>query len=225
MIECDLPAGPGMVARVRFTERDDGDFRIDAPPPELEAARRAVATGAWTWLHQVHGARVVTVDAPGSGCGTDADASVTTVPGAVLSVQTADCAPLVLVAGACVAAVHAGWRGLVEGVVPAAVGELRRHSSEPARAVLGPCIRPANYEFGPDDLEQVIAVAGPAARGSTGAGRPALDLGGALRAQLAESGVTSVDDTGLDTADPRFYSHRTRADHGRQAAVVWLEPA
>jgi YfiH family protein len=224
MIERDLPAGSGMVARIRFSERVDGDFRIGAPPSELGLARRAIAPGDWTWLHQVHGADVVAVDAPGAGAGSDADASVTTVPGAVLSVQTADCAPVVLVAGPCVAAVHAGWRGLVAGVLPAAVAELRRRSREPVRAVLGPCIRAAGYEFGSEDLERVVAVAGEAARGQTEAGRPALDLGGAVGALLAELDVGSVDDTGLDTSDPRFFSHRTRADDGRQVAVVWLEP-
>ena len=70
----------------------------------------------------MHGARVVTVREAGAGAGDEADAAVTTVTGAVLAVHTADCAPIALVAdGGGVAVAHAGWRGLADGVVAAAV--------------------------------------------------------------------------------------------------------
>src|SRR5436190_1418867 len=88
----------------------------------------------WAWVRQVHGARVVDVDAPG-GSG-DADALVTTSTDVSLVVLAADCAPIALVAGGAVAAVHCGWRGLLAGVVDAAVRRVRERGREPVRAVV-----------------------------------------------------------------------------------------
>jgi YfiH family protein len=224
MIARDLPAGPGMVARVRFTEKHDGDFRIDAPPTELEAARRAIIDRPWTWLRQVHGSTVVGVDTPGAGAGSEADGAVTSTPGVVLAVQTADCAPVVLAAGGCVAVAHVGWRGLVDGVLERVLETLRERTDEPVRAVLGPCIHAGAYEFGSEDLERVVDVAGSAARGRTVDGRPALDVPAAIAAVVAELDVADFADVDLDTSDERFHSHRTRGDTGRQATVTWLEP-
>lgn len=224
MIERLVAAGPDHQARVRISERTDGDFRVDASPSELAARRQALAAGEWSWLRQVHGSVVVVVDAPGAGAGREADASVTSVPGAVLAVQTADCAPIVLVADGAVAVAHAGWRGLVDGVIAEAVAALRATSAGPVTALLGPVIRPHAYEFGPADLDRVAALAGPAARGVTAGGRPALDMGAAVAAVLAGCGVEGLVDLGLDTADEGWFSHRVRGDRGRQATTVTLEP-
>lgn len=223
MIRRDIPAGPGMVARIRFTERADGDFRTDGPAAPLAAIRRAVIDEPWTWMRQVHGADVVTVSRSGDHAGAEADAAVTTTLVAPLAVQTADCAPVVLIAEGCVAIAHAGWRGLVDGVLEAGVEAVRDRTPEPISALVGPCIRPGGYEFGPDDLERVERLVGPAARATTTSGRPALDLPGAVAAALHALDVHAVDDLGLDTVDDRWFSHRTRADEGRQASVVWLE--
>ena len=95
----------------------------------------------------MHGARVVTVREGGAGAGEEADAAVTTVTGAVLAVHTADCAPIALVAdGGGVAVAHAGWRGLADGVVAAAVDELQIVATGPIRAFVGPLIGPECYE-------------------------------------------------------------------------------
>ena len=184
-----------------------------------------VADRPWTWLRQVHGATVVEVDEPGEGAGSEADASVTATPGALLAVQTADCAPVVLVNDGAVGLAHAGWRGVVAGVVPAAVAALQSRGTGEVRAVLGPLIRPGHYEFGEPELSEVVASAGPGARSTTNDGRPALDLVAAVTASLAAVGVTRVDDLGLDTAAPDFFSHRCRGDTGRQVTTVCMEPA
>jgi copper oxidase (laccase) domain-containing protein len=122
----ELPGRAGVV-HVRFTARSDGDLAITQPAEAVAAARARVVDRPWSWLHQVHGADVVVVERPGRHAGTSADASVTAHPGAVLSVQTADCAPIALVSpeGA-VGVVHAGWRGLEAGVVEAAVAALQQ---------------------------------------------------------------------------------------------------
>lgn len=231
MIERSLQAGPHHLVRVRCTARADGDYRVDGPVEELAARRRELAAGAWTWLRQVHGARVVEVAAPGGEAGAEADASVTRVRGAVLAVQTADCAPIVLVGDGVVGVVHAGWRGLAAGVISEALAVMGHPSDGGIHALLGPCIGPGGYAFGDDDLEKVVAVAGPSARATTCDGRPALDLPAAVRAVCLAEGVVSFAVVGddqdatrpADTSGPGWFSHRTRGDTGRQVTVAWLE--
>lgn len=177
-----------------------------------------------TWLRQVHGADVVRVPGPGSRCGTEADGAVTTEPGATLSVITADCAPVLLGSPVAVAAVHAGWRGLVAGVLTEAVGMLRSEGARDITAWLGPCIRARCYEFGAGDLDTVAGVLGDEVRAVTAWGTPALDVTAGVRAALASVGVTDVVDDGVCTAcSPRHHSHRARGDRGRQVACIWLE--
>jgi len=211
-------------ARFRFTTAADGDLSILQDDADLLAQRRqAVVALPWTWLRQVHGAEVVVVDAPGGGAGRTADAAVTAVPGAVLAVHTADCAPVALLSPeGVVGAAHAGWRGVERGVLPATVKAMRDLGASEVRAVLGPCIRPGCYEFGADDLALVVDRFGPGVQGTTAAGTPALDVPAAVRASLAGAGVDDVDDVGICTAcDTGYFSHRARGDAGRQALVVW----
>jgi YfiH family protein len=208
-----------------FTTRADGDLAVQGDADALAVRRAAVVDAPWTWLHQVHGARVVTVTSPGEHAGEDADAAVTAVAGAPLAVQAADCAPIALVGDEAIGVVHAGWRGIVEGIIPAAVIALRALDGSTPRAVLGPCIRATDYEFGSRELQQVVDVVGPVARGHTREGALALDLAASVRSSLAAAGVDDVDDLGLSTADgERFFSHRLRRDTGRHALVAWLVP-
>ena len=131
-----------MAVQHRFSERADGDFAITAEPRALAAARSALAPHPWTWLEQVHGAGVVVVSRPGQWASARADAAVTSTPGAVLAVQTADCAPVLFTAvgpgpsaGPVIGAAHAGWKGLYEGVLEATVGAL----VDVAEALLSAC--------------------------------------------------------------------------------------
>jgi polyphenol oxidase len=188
------------------------------------AARRAVVDLPWSWVRQVHGAGVLTVTSPGAGAGEVADAVVTRVVGAAVAVQVADCAPVALLAPDAVGVVHAGWRGLVAGVVPAAVAALRELTAAPVRAVVGPCIGPECYEFGRDDLELVVGAVGPAVRGRTREGGAALDLPAARSEASTAAGVDDVAVEGGCTACAEgWWSHRARQDGARQAVVAWLE--
>jgi YfiH family protein len=224
-------------AHSAFTDASDGDLSVARPGADLDARRRRVAPHEWTWLTQVHGSRVVEVDGPGEWAGAEADAAVTDTPGAVLAVHTADCAGVVLVGSGAdpvtgdptmvVGAAHAGWRGLRDGVLQHTVSAMRRLGADRIDWDLGPCISPAAYEFGPDDLAMLADRYGDAVRATTLDGAPALDVRAGVRAALAEAGVdpaagpATVPCTALD---PGFYSWRARADTGRQAAVVWLAP-
>jgi purine-nucleoside/S-methyl-5'-thioadenosine phosphorylase / adenosine deaminase len=230
MIERFLPAGPRHRVRVRCTDRADGDFNVRCPPTELEARRRMLAPGDWTWLHQVHGSVVVVVDRPGACAGAAADGSITDVDGAVLAIQTADCAPVVFSCEGGLAILHVGWRGIVAGVIPAALAALGERGGD-VHALLGPCIAASAYAFGPDDLDSVVSVVGEVARSSDRSGGPALDLAASVRAQCRSGGVVSFDTVGrrhgdapFDTSDPAWFSHRTRGDTGRQVTVAWREP-
>lgn len=185
---------------------------------------RDVPSRPWTWLDQRHEAKVVVVTSAGEHAGSAADGAVTAVPGAALVVRTADCAPVALLSAEAVGIAHAGWRGLCLGVVEATVAAVRDVGAGTIRAQVGPCISPAHYEFGDDELDEVAARYGQEVRSTTDDGRPALDLVAGVVAALRRSGVEHVTVDGRCTATDadRFFSHRARRDLGRQGSFVWL---
>lgn len=217
-----------------FTGRAAGDLghggrHVDpaALDPAVVARRAAVCPLPWTWLRQVHGSDVVVVREPGQHAGVAADAAVTATPGCAVAVLTADCAPVALVGeGGVVGVAHAGWRGLVAGVVERTVDAMRAEGAGRISATIGPCIHPECYEFGPADLDVVAARLGDGVRATTAAGRPALDLPAGVRAALASAGVEEVTTIDACTAcEPaRWYSHRARRERARQALVAWIDP-
>jgi len=197
-----------------WTDRADGDRGGD----------RSATEPPWTWLHQVHGAHVVVVREPGEHAGADADAAVTATPGCYLAVRTADCAPVVLFGDGAVGLAHAGWRGLLAGVVERTIEAMRALGAAPTHAVIGPCIRPGCYEFDGPELQDLAARFGPEVRGTTTWGTPALDLPGAARAALGAAGVGAIaDPSGCTACDLRWYSHRARGEPERFATLAWLE--
>ena len=215
-------------AHVRFTDRGDGDMGhggayVHAVEPDVLARRRAVVDLPWSWIRQVHGDAVLNVDTPGDGAGTEADAAVTAASGAAIAVLTADCVPVVLASPEGVLGVaHAGWSGLLAGVVQRTVKEMRALGAGDVSALVGPCIGAECYEFGTEDLERMTDRFGSDVAARTAAGTAALDLRAAVRAALGEQGVDDVGDVGICTAcSADHYSWRARRELGRQAAVVW----
>jgi len=190
---------------------------------DVETRRRAVVDLDWTWLRQVHGNTVVHVESPGGGAGTPADAAVAAAPGQALAVLAADCAPVALASAEGVIGVaHAGWRGLLVGVLGRTAEAMRQLGATDVIAALGPCIHAECYEFGAADLDRVAGRLGDTVRATTAAGRPALDLPGGVRAELAAAGVTELEDIDVCTAcSPDHYSWRARRQTARQAVVVW----
>lgn len=220
----------GGVSQAPYESLNLGDHVGDHADAVAENRHRVARTlglvgpDHWVWLRQVHGATVHDVGgAPvPTGAPAEADAAVTGLGGVPLVVLTADCAPIAIADDRAVGVIHAGWRGLEAGVVAAAVAALRRIGHGPVRAVVGPCIRAADYEFGRADLDRLVARFGPAVEGRTTGGCAALDLAAGIRAALAEAGVADVDDVGASTAgDPAtWFSHRREGVTGRQALVV-----
>jgi YfiH family protein len=182
-----------------------------------------VEPSRWVWLRQVHGSHVHEATEPTAGEPPVADAAVTATRGLPLAVLTADCAPIALACDDAAGVVHAGHRGLEHGVIEAAVAALREIGNGLVRAYLGPCIRPARYEFGTADLGRLVARFGPSVEGRTHDGKPAFDVPAAVRAALTACGVEELDDCGVCTAaSAAHFSYRRDGVTGRQATIVVL---
>ena len=225
LVRRGLPSG--LVARVVVTDSRDGDLAPQADSAALETRQAGVAPLPWTWLRQVHGSGVVEVRWPGDRHGETADAAVTNRVGCTLSVTVADCAPVAILAdGGGLAVVHAGWRGILEGVIDSAMDVLSDVTAGPFRAVVGPCINACCYAFGADDLERVVAHLGDWVEGKTRTGHPALDLPAAVSATLRGVGVVESELDGTCTScDDGYWSYRATGTRERHVMAAWLEPA
>ena len=214
--------------RLLVTDRHDGDFSpMHVHPDRLESSRRVVVDLPWTQLREDHGTNVVLVRHPGQHDGADGDALLTDVPHAVLGVWAGDCAPVCLVGDSWVGVVHAGWRGLRDGVVEAACHAFRERGDVVHHAVIGPRIGPCCYEFGENDLDVMADRFGQGIRSHDRRGMPALDVSECVSAAvaIAAGSDVAVRDLGICTGcDDRFFSHRTRGESGRHVMAVWIEP-
>lgn len=221
--ERQWPLHDGTTVVARFTTRVLGTLHVDAPAAELADRRRTVVDAEWNWVRQIHGAAVVEALGPGSVEGTPADALVTRVLDTPISVTVADCVPVLLWGRGRIGAVHAGWRGTLDGVIQATVSAL--DGPDQLRAAIGPCIEPASYEFGSDLLDSMAERYGDEVRSVSADGRPALDMAAAVTAALHEAGLSDPERVGGATAaEPeRYFSHRARGEAGRQALVAWRE--
>jgi YfiH family protein len=235
---CALPG-----ATVRFTGRRGGASTgpyaslnlgtwTDDDPGAVRENRRRLAAGAGVGTErlaqakQVHGTRVLVVagddDLPGADLErvVEADGVATALPGTPCVVLCADCLPVALVADDAVAMVHAGWRGVVGGVLEAGLQALRAAGGHgPVTAVVGPGAGSCCYEVGPE-VHEALAPLGPSVRVGDHA-----DLPEAARLRLSAAGADRVLVAGVCTIcrPGRFFSHR-RDDGltGRQAGAAWL---
>lgn len=198
--------------------------------PAAVAANRALLRGGLElpgeprWLEQVHGTRVHRGDDP-DRC---ADAGIAEQPGTVCVVLTADCLPVLFCdrAATRVGAAHAGWRGLLDGVLEQTVAAL---GSDPVEllAWLGPAIGPAAFEVG-DEVRSAFCAGDPGAAAAFRANRPGhwlADLYLLARRRLAAAGVGAVYGGGLCTFSDaqRLYSYRRDGVTGRMASLIWLQ--
>ncbi|MBI5450016.1 MAG: peptidoglycan editing factor PgeF [Gammaproteobacteria bacterium] len=178
------------------------------------------------WLNQVHGRRVVRLDGAHE-VQPEADGACTSQPDVVCAVLTADCLPVLLCdrAGRNVAAVHAGWRGLVADVIEAGIEQLAQPAGS-LLAWLGPAIGPQSFEVGDDVRDACLAADGGAAVAFTRSGdRWCADLYQLARRRLARRGITRVYGGDYCTwRDARqFYSYRRDGVTGRMATLIWID--
>ena len=160
----------------------------------------------------------------------EADAAVTSTPGTVLAILTADCLPVLLCArdGDEIGAAHAGWRGLAAGVLEATVAAMRT-SPDRLRAWLGPAAGLGDYEIGVEVYDAFVSRnwrAG-AAFTSTRPNHWRVDLYALARMRLQQAGLRpdAIHGGGLSTiGEPdRFFSHRRDARTGRMATLAWFD--
>ncbi|MDE0803257.1 MAG: laccase domain-containing protein, partial [Acidimicrobiales bacterium] len=133
------------------------------------------------------------------------------------------CGLLVLEAENMVAVVHAGWRGLLAGVVENAVATMRAEGATDVHATLGPAIGPECYAFGEEPMADMVAKYGDRVRSQTRDGHLALDLFEGIHAACDASGAT-FSTTGICTGcSDDHYSFRDPSKAGNQVVAAWLE--
>ena len=213
----------------------------DAGKVSENRARMAAALGVeprrLLTAYQSHSPNVVVAEAPWtSEHRPRADAIVTRMRALAIGVTTADCGPVLFAephAGV-IGATHAGWRGALTGVIEATIAAMERLGAGRGRirAAIGPMIRQANYEVGPDLVGRFRAEDSASTRFFAPASRDGhamFDLAGYIAARLKRAGILQVEDLGLCTyAEPeRFFSyrrtsHRAEADYGRHVNAIAL---
>ncbi|ODA30512.1 hypothetical protein A8L45_20015 [Veronia pacifica] len=173
----------------------------------------------------MHGTHVVTLTCEGNSV-PDADAAYTQVPEVVCAIMTADCLPVLFCnqEGTEVAAAHAGWRGLLDGVIENTVAKFSKPSG--VMAWLGPAIGPSVFEVGSEVREQFMSFSECAEQAFKPYGTKWLaDIHLLARQRLSAIGVESVyGDSACTFSEPdRFFSYRRDQQTGRQASFIWLE--
>ncbi|OGS93210.1 MAG: hypothetical protein A2061_00180 [Gallionellales bacterium GWA2_59_43] len=178
------------------------------------------------WLEQVHGTAVANADM--AGCRVQADACIARHRASVCIVMTADCLPVLLCdeQGTVVGAAHAGWKGLVSGVIEATVREM---NAEPGTlmAWLGPAIGPDAFEVG-DEVRAAFVVQQPEAAAAFAPGQPGkwfADIYALARLRLKALGITRIYGGDRCTYREReqFFSYRRDGVTGRMGSFIWLE--
>lgn len=177
------------------------------------------------WLEQVHGNAVLTLTG-GEYDSKRADASYSNKPGLVCAVMTADCLPVLFCnqAGTEVAAAHAGWRGLCDGVLEQTVAQFQ-DKPENILAWLGPAIGPQAFEVGPEVREAFMDKDAKADSAFRPAGEKYFaDIYQLARQRLANLGVTQVFGGERCTLSEKddFFSYRRDRTTGRMASFIWL---
>jgi len=230
----------GGVSKGIYASLNCGAGSKDDPASVRENRARVakrLGAGELVSAYQVHGTTALVVDEPWpDNRRPQADALVTAKRGLALGVLTADCAPVLLAEpqAGIIAAVHAGWRGALAGIIEAALDAMEELGAAPRRicASVGPCIGQRAYEVGPefeaDFLKHDAANAHFFAR--TGAEmRPRFDLPGYVVHRLRQAGVArtgGVTECSF-TRQEDFFSYRRcrlrgEADYGRQISAIVL---
>ncbi|HEV8246785.1 MAG TPA: peptidoglycan editing factor PgeF [Polyangiaceae bacterium] len=196
------------------------------------------------FLSQVHGAAVEVLtdaaahqpDARASVIQREGDALLSSAPGVACSVRTADCVPILIGerrSGA-VAAIHAGWRGLVRGVIEAGTLRLRELAqgapgSAELVAAIGPHIGPESFEVGEDVAAELEGVSEAKGVVQVRGGRRYVALNRIVRAKLQALGIApaQIDEVGgctLSEPDRFFSFRRDGKESGRHLSVVVARP-
>lgn len=241
LIWADWPAPPnikalcttrqGGVSSAPFGQLNLGDHVGDDPQAVIDNRQLLLNSLSLVkpaqWLKQVHGVEVV--EACSDQQIRQADACYTTEPGVACVIMTADCLPVLFTnrSGSKVAAAHAGWRGLAEGVLEETLSQF----TDPSEVMvwMGPAIGPDTFEVGQevydrfvDDLKEARHAFKPSPSHNE---RWLADIYRLARLRLNRAGVRQIFGGGFCTYSDseRFFSYRRQAQTGRMASLIWLE--
>jgi hypothetical protein len=226
-VKCLMTTRAGGVSQAPWGSLNLGDH-VGDDPAHVAANRARLCRQLPAepgWLRQVHSARVVEL---GRESNREADAALTRQSKQVCAILTADCLPVLLCdrAGSVVAAAHAGWRGLADGVLEATVAAMRVPPGE-VLAWMGAAIGPQAFEVG-DEVRQAFvaqhAEASVAFVPQPMPGKWLADIYQLARIRLKHAGVQAIYGGGRCTFNEAdsFYSYRRDGVTGRMAALIWL---
>ncbi|MDB1124793.1 peptidoglycan editing factor PgeF [Vibrio algarum] len=179
---------------------------------------------AQVWLNQTHSDHVIVLKQPTTEV-LDGDGAITSVPKVICTVMTADCLPVLLTdtEGAKVAAVHAGWRGLADGILENAV----KNFTKPVIAWLGPAIGVSAFEVGQDVVDIFVSHSQQAQKAflAKDNGKYLADMNMLATQRLNYAGVKTVYRSNMCTFEDseKFYSYRRDGVTGRQATFIWID--
>lgn len=203
-------------------------------------ALKAVLPNEPIWLNQVHGTQVIDADASKESkdaCSDvpSADASVTTTPGRVLAIMTADCLPVLLASrdGKVVGAAHAGWRGLAAGVIEQTVALMRSKQIQQSQtqieilAYLGPAIGPHAFEVG-SEVRDIFMAQNPESAACfeqlQEKGKYLADIYGLAALRLNALGIEHIEGGDECTLqNPDYFSYRRDQKTGRMGSFIWID--
>lgn len=181
------------------------------------------------WLRQVHGTRVIDAEEFAlSGLPPEADAAFSRRMGVVCTIMTADCLPVLFCddAGTVVAAAHAGWRGLLDGVLETTIRAMDV-SGDHLTAWMGPAIGPQAFEVGEEVRDAFLTVSRESATAfcPKGEGKWLADIYQLARQRMASLGVERIFGGECCTVSEteRFFSYRRDGQTGRMATMIWLD--
>lgn len=202
-----------------------GDAQQDVLANRALISERLILPSPPSWLEQVHGTKVVEADNQRRVCG---DASYTRQRQQVCVVMTADCLPVLICdrQGKQVAAIHAGWRGLCDGVIEATLETFTALHSD-LIAYLGPAIGPEAFEVGEDVRQAFMLLHHETSAFFTlteSDGKYLADLQGLAKYRLQLAGVRQVYQTHACTYNNEadYFSYRRDGITGRMASFIWL---
>lgn len=217
----------GGVSKAPFDSFNMGMHVGDNPSDVLKNRNQLPVPSAPYWLNQTHSVDVVEASVAGSGDIVTADGSYTTAINRVCAVMTADCLPILLCnqSGTQVFAVHAGWRGLVDGIIASTLSKVSTKNSD-YMAWIGPGISQRAFEVGEDILHQFqdfdFAIIPASPEGV--ATKYMVDLVAIAKYQLQQAGVTAVFGGDFCTYQQttEFFSYRRDGKTGRMVTAIWL---
>ena len=188
--------------------------------------------------YQIHSNKVVTLDAPWAESDKPkADAMVTNIPGIILGILTADCAPVLFhdPKANVIGAAHAGWQGALYGVVENTIAAMEALGADRTtiKAAVGPSIGPKSYEVGEDFYQKVIDEDKSYSQffwAGCDHSHHQFDLPRFVKAQLEQAGITNpwISDHDTYVSESLYYSyrrscHKSEPDYGRQLSAIILK--